>query len=398
MTKNVKALLVWAGIVPVVAVIIAWPVLDSSSPDAGYALPFLLFFALVLIFVAAVIVGFATSTLKFSLLGVLLGLPLTFVVAIVIGGIAATREQIAADAQRKDLKQFLPAMHRGDRQTIVEALRQLRDTSVPVAVCILAESNEGPNATLLADDPRLNRNADYPFATDALLTLLEAVSMLDIPMAEKEAAFYSVLRTLPFRNDMASFPRWAALWDQLHAQTDEPARTRYIQITQQYDVHDDFCPWGDTNSLASSVIDYWDDAGIRMWLDTKHSFTTSQTRGVLLKVESPELLKELLALSIDINAPHPRADEGGYLSNSLLVTRAASFYQLINDSSSPDTVVSLVELMVTSGADRTSLSVTGESPCAAFLATEEYLDSTHPEVALAERKKAFAEIKTLLCK
>jgi hypothetical protein len=398
MTKNVKALLAWAGIVPLVAVIITWTILDSSSPDAGYALPFLFFFALVLIFVAAVIAGRATSTLKFSLLGVLLGLPLTFVVAIVIGGIAATREEMATNAVRNDLKEFLPAMHRADRQTMVDALHQLRDTSVPVAVCILAESNEGPNASLLAEDPQLDRNADYPFTTDALLTLLEAVSTLDISMAEKDAAFYSVLRTLPFRNDMAAFPRWAALWDQLHGLAERPARSRYIEIAQQYAVYDDFCPWGSTDTITDSVIDYWDDAGIRMWLDSNHSFTTSQTRGVLLKVESPQLLKDLLALGLDINAPHPRADDGGYLSNSLLVSRAATFYQLINDSNAPDTVVSLVELMVISGADRTSLSVTGESPCTVFAATEEYLDSAPSEVSLAERKKAFAAIKSLLCK
>jgi hypothetical protein len=395
LTKKTKALLIWASVVPVTAVFIGWLVLDNSSPDAGYALPFLGLFALLAIGAAGLIIGLWTSTLKHTMLGILLGLPITYGTGIVIGGVIAARNEMVFNAQREDFEQLLPAMHRADREALATALTKLRNTSVPRAVCVLAESSEGPNRSLISDDPQREPYAEYPFSTDTLLVLLDAVSTLDVSTAEKEAAFYSVLRTLPFRNDLRSFSRWAELWDQAHG----PVPSRFIEVTQAYDVYDPSCPWGDTETFAATIVDTWNDTGIRMWLNTNHIFAPAQHRRVLERVESPELLRELVAAGVDINAANPSAHDGGYLRNPLLATRAPRIYRLINSSDSPATVVQLVETLVELGADKTAASVTGQSICELFTETEPYLDSTSSEakVTLADRQSAFRAIKHLLC-
>lgn len=396
MTKNKKALLIWASVVPFTAACIALALHATESPDDGYAWPFLAMGALLLIVLAAVMFGLWTSTLKHSLLGVLLGLPTTYAMTIAIAGVGRIGQNIAEDAQREDFRELLPALHRGDRKALVTALTNLRSTSVPFAVCVLAESSQGPNATLISADPQRERFAEYPFSNDALLLLLDAVSDLDIPIAEKEAAFYSVLRTLPFRNDIRAFPKWAQLWDRAHG----AAASRFIEIKQAYEVEDPFCPWGNTENLAASVVNYYEnELGIRTWLNTGHSFAPAQQRLVLERVESAELLRELAAAGVDINAPHPRAAEGGYFRDSLLATRASSLYQSINEAKSPESVVRLIETMLALGADKDTPSVTGQSPCALFSGTETYLDSSaaSPHVTLAERQQAFHAIKVLLC-
>lgn len=301
MSKNIKVLFIWASVVPIVLILAFWVVDSDPSPDAGYALPFVAIACMALIVIAAVVIGLLTSTIKQSLLGVLLGLPITFVLAFAIAVAVTSTQALTVSAQRKEVNALLPAIHSGDRQAIADGLKQLRRTSIPVLMCNLVGERDSQGTSLVAEDTHVDPQALFPYSTDTLLSLLDVIAASNISIIEKEAALYSVLRVLPTRDEIKSFPRWVALWDQAHG-----ASSRFIQMEKPYDVHDPFCPWGDTESLAREVVDGWGEDGIKAWLKTGHTFSAPQQRLVLLKVTSPELIKELIAAGVDMNALSPR--------------------------------------------------------------------------------------------
>ena len=300
MSKNKKVLFIWASVVPCV-LLLGFLVVDADpSPDAGYALPFVAIGCIALMLIAAVVIGLLTSTVKQSLLGVLLGLPLTCVLAFAIAVAVTTKEALTVSAQRNEVKALLPAIHSGDRQAIATALGQLRHTSIPLLMCNLVGERDRQGTALVAEDTQVDPKAPFPYSTDTLLSLLDVIAASNISIVEKEAALYSVLRVLPTRDEIQSFPRWVALWDQAHG-----ASSRFIQMEKTYDVHHPFCPWGNTESLAYEVVEGWGEDGIKAWLKTGHTFAPPQQQLVLRKAKSAELIDELVAAGVDMNALSP---------------------------------------------------------------------------------------------
>lgn len=186
------------------------------------------------------------------------------------------------------------------------------------------------------------------------------------PIEEKEAALYQFLQALVNRNEVSFFPEWIELWDRAHL----PAKSKFIEMKSPYADPDQLCAWGNSENLAQFPLETWKENAIKMWLQSGHVFTPSQYWFALKATETADVLATLIHSGVDINAKHPRADEGGYLSNTFFTTMAPQIYERINESPNPDSVVLTIKKFLELGSDIETKSVDGKTPCEQFIETK----------------------------
>ena len=390
-----KSFYFWATIAPAGTLFVLFQYTNHSSENAGYALPFIAMGAVAIILIAATIIGLLTKTFKTSISGALVGLPLSYLTVLLFTGVLNFTSQKEINAKDDEFRNLLTVLQSGKKDEIALGLKNLKNISAPLAMCILSGSREGPYASLLTPVNSTAILPKYPFSLNAILDINETAAGLNLPGEEIDAIFYQSLKAITERSSVPHFAHWATLWDKTHAQQ----TTRTIQIIKPYRLKDNYCGWGSTLDVVSEVIETWSDEGILAWLNTNHIFIPEQQRYVLKKVMSATTLEKMIVSGTDINAKYPGETKDATGLTSLMAQRAYSFSQMINEAKDPASVTQLVQSFVRLGADLKSKDSGRQTPCQIFSATETYLNKNNSESksSFTEKQKAFKAIQKLLC-
>jgi hypothetical protein len=282
-TRSKITFVAWMLAFPIVTLLGMWFFDQPHSETVGYLAPLIILAMIVSVTVAALLIGAASGTKRASLVGLLVGVPASFVLAFVVGGAAGVYREGVIKKENADIRKLLSALKSGNGQAIAQALAERKNASAAWAMCVLAR---GPNS-----DQDAIVEAGYVLPIDALMRASEALAQADLPLPQKEASLFLALQGLMDRGAAAYFPAWIRLWDQAH----HPNTGRAIVFSSAYVENGKNCRWGTTAQLAGDVVERWGDAGVGVWLDSGHIFVGEQRRIVLLGIKGSETLKKLLA-------------------------------------------------------------------------------------------------------
>jgi hypothetical protein len=236
--------------------------------------------------VAALAIGTATGTRRSSIIGLLVGVPVSFMLGCVVGGVVGDYRERVIKKENAEIRKMMPALKSGNGQAIAQALARRESVSPAWLMCVLSR---GPY-----DDQKPILEEGYVLPIETLMQASDALAQADVPLVQKETGLFLALQGMMDRGAVAHFPAWIRLWDKAHGSNNGSA----IMFSSAYVEKGKYCRWGTTAQLAGDVVERWGDAGIAAWLDSGHRFVGEQRRIALLGIKNSETLKKLLASDI----------------------------------------------------------------------------------------------------
>jgi hypothetical protein len=365
----------WMLAFPVVTLIAMWFFDQPHSETVRYLAPLIVLAVIVGVTVAALVIGAATGTKRVSTIGLLVGVPVSFVLAIVVGGAIGGYRDAVVEKENAEIRKMLPAFKSGNKQAIAQAIGQRESASAAWLMCVLARGPVSDQNPIFDDG--------YVLPIDALMQASEALAQADLPLAQKEAGLFLALEGMMERDAAAFFPAWIILWDKAHRSKNGKA----IVFSSAYDEKGKYCRWGSTAQLAGDVVERWGDAGVVAWLDSGHSFVGEQRRIVLLGIKKSETLEKLLASGI-----HFGTADGGQ-GESYFPAYVEELRQLMRYGPDPHEAVKLLATFLKAAPPTKTGAAELKAACDGFIASRpEFDDSTPPG-----HKEASLAFEKLLC-
>ena len=285
----VSAPCIWAAVTCTI-VLATWCSLHLPSDGLGWLLGIRVAsgaIALVIILIAALVVGVATRSTLANLAGWFSGLILALCVMSVFDSVRARPAQVELGQKRTELAALIAAVERRDRDAVSQSLTTPHFT-LPESVCLLTTMS---SAIGLLDER--HSRLQYPLTTADTLFVADVVASGTAPLAAKEAALYTVLTMLVHREPVGVFPGWIALWRRAHGQS----ASAYLAFEHPSD------PWacyGGTDALlAETPIYHWRDAAVRAWLDQGLKFLPAQQVAALSWIHRGPTLAALVEAGVD---------------------------------------------------------------------------------------------------
>lgn len=243
----------WLAAFPLTAALLYGAIASSHSMAIAYALPYLGIAALLGVPLLALFSGAVTRSLKASLLGMTLGLPLALVGAMLVAGFSRNHDNRQWQAEYDEFRAFGDVVLDGDRTSIAAAMARLRHSTPAETLCTLgASTSSGGLGYLLPDRPVAGHDAvgqGYVIPNGRLLLVADIIVSGNADVPEKQTALYNLLVALAGRDAKQLYPDWLALWMRTKAKrsADDPLHFdgRYGRSLKSY------CQQGDDAALAA---------------------------------------------------------------------------------------------------------------------------------------------------
>lgn len=244
---------IWLAAFPLTAALLYGAVASSGSVAIAYALPYLGIAALLGVPLLALLSGAVTGSLKASLLGTALGLPLALVGAMLISGFSRNHDNRQWQAEYDEFRAFGEVVLDGDRASIAAAMGRLQYFTPAETLCTLgAGTGSGGLGYLLPDRPVVGRDAvgqGYVIPNDRLLLVADIIVSSHADVPEKQTALYNVLVALAGRDAKPLYPDWLALWMRTKSRA---SATDPLHFDGHYDRPlKGYCQGGDDAALAA---------------------------------------------------------------------------------------------------------------------------------------------------
>jgi hypothetical protein len=286
------AFFAWLAYLPGLSLFLAS---GSASGGAAYAAPAglvtIAIGGLALGFIAAVALGVGTKTLGVSLIGLLLGIPLSALVYVTLEEVTRSSQQQVREEEKRKVRVLATLLAIGDRDRLFKVLTAPEARSSAVLACELerleSERYEGLKP---------------PLAVEAaeMLKFAEVAIEANLSSDEKQALMYVTLTSLSRRDSqsMQLLNNWFVLWRRAApgGMTAHAIDTRWHFSEYQYG-----CSWGDPVAIATAIFSGWKDRGITAWLDAGFTLTPEQFHVVLKVVETAEVLERAVATAVDVH-------------------------------------------------------------------------------------------------
>lgn len=295
MKKNVVVAFVWAMPMFVATV---WAFFEMNDHPANEGASFLVLFAaafFIAIVIAALIVGAVTKTLKASLIGALLGLPLAFITGLLLLTKGIWDERAKQQIEDAELRSFIAAVRTQDKSRIHQSLSARKTVSIDRFMTVIAKEEDHSSRVFLDEE----QAPDIPAL--AVLTAADVLIGLNIPQAEKESGLASALAGLVKRDKLDQLPAWMRLWDKAQGGRNGK-KVAFTAATGPGSVS-----YNGTPDPASTVVDAWRDRGILAWLATGHTFTPEQYTYVWTRAEQPATVEALVAAGLSLGGSGAQA-------------------------------------------------------------------------------------------
>lgn len=341
------ALFAWAAYLPVVT----WRIATANpSGGAAYAmaaaLPILFGGALFIGVIAASIIGACTKTVRASLSGLLLGVPLSGFVYGAIDEMEQSKQQAISaqnDRERAAIAQRAAAIARlvaaGDREPLREALAK-----PPVEAELVCKLGN------LQSDEYGNSRSPRALNAAGMLLFAELATETDISIRQKQVIMFATLVVLADRNvegDVGLLVDWLALWRKAVLGGAETLMldTEWVGGLN----YGDGCSTYSQSTLVEQVFRGWKDSGVTAWLEAGFTFTPLQFRVVRNTIESAEILERVVESGVDVRAPIPVSlDPRAARFQPVLVERAAQWTRQLDNVDHPEEIVKLATVLVLS--------------------------------------------------
>ena len=244
---------IWLVAFPLVVALVYGAIASSYSVAIAYALPYLGIAALLGVPLLALLSGAVTRSLKASLLGMALGLPLALIGAMLIAGFSRNHDNRQWQAEYDEFRAFGDVVLDGDRTSIAPAMAGLQYFTPAETLCTLgASTSSGGLGYLLPDRPVAGHDAvghGYVIPNSRLLLVADIIVSGKADVPEKQTALYNLLVALAGRDAKQLYPGWLALWMRTKARrsTADPLHFdgRYDRSLKGY------CQQGDDAALAA---------------------------------------------------------------------------------------------------------------------------------------------------
>lgn len=244
---------IWLSAFPLVAALLYGAIAGSHSVAIAYALPYLGIAALLGVPVLALFSGAVTRSLKASLLGMALGLPLALVGAMLVAKVSRNHDDRQWQAEYDEFRAFGVVVLDGDRASIAAAMARLRYSTPAETLCTLgASTSSGGLGYLLPDRPVAGHDAvgqGYVIPNGRLLLVADVIVSGNTDVPEKQAALYNLLAALAARDAKQLYPDWLALWMRTKA---KQSATDPLHFDGRHDRPlKGYCQQGDDAALAA---------------------------------------------------------------------------------------------------------------------------------------------------
>lgn len=287
----------WLLPIPIITLWTLWQLTQPNMNNAGYLLPAFAIVAVVAVAIAALVIGALTRTAGASLLGVVLSVPVAFVLGSVtidqLQTHAETEPQSRTGPKYAEMANMIPILVGGNKEAIANAIRERKEFTVPWMMCVLAHDAQGPDGKVFGAVKH------HAVSLQALLQITDVVVELDFAPEVAQASLSLAFQGMAKRDGLAHLPAWTKLWDKAHGFKNG----KVIAFDTTYDVEQDSCNWGSTAQLANDLVSTWGDAGINAWIATGHTFVEQQRTIVLHGATEPATLENIVASGASIGAP-----------------------------------------------------------------------------------------------
>lgn len=207
---------IWLAAFPLTAALLYGAIASSRSVAIAYAPPYLGIAALLGVPLLAFVSGAVTRSLKASLLGMTLGLPLALVGAMLVAGFSRNHDNRQWQAEYDEFRAFGDVVLDDDRTSIAAAMARLQYSTPAETLCTLgASTSSGGLGYLLPDRPLAGHDAvghGYVIPNGRLLLVADIIVSGNTDVSEKQTALYNLLVALAGRDAKQLYPDWLALW------------------------------------------------------------------------------------------------------------------------------------------------------------------------------------------
>lgn len=331
----------------------------SASGGAAYAAPAglatIAIAGLALGFVVAVAVGIGTKTLGVSIIGLLLGIPLSALAYVTVDEMARSSQRQVWEEEKRKVGIIAALLATGDHEALRKALAAPGTKSSAILACELKDLKS----------VRYGERSEPPLAVEAaeVLKFAEVAIETGLSSGERQALMYVTLTSVSQRDtqSMQLLNDWFVLWRRA---APGGATVHAIDTRWRFNEYQYGCSWGDPVAIATAVFFGWKDRGITAWLDAGFTLTPEQFHVVLKTVESAQVLERAAATGIDVHAVG--SDDARAARELLpLVTRTDAWSRQLDGDEWSEETVKLAEVLV-----RLATTDTKVDACEVFVKNE----------------------------